>query len=824
MPGTSYSSGSALEIAERRASVRTLVTPPIYVNLDNLNGGLVFNISEDGLGLTAALYLADAGFLTMRILLPDSDGWIEASGEIAWRGNSRKEGGIRFVGLGEEARRRISNWIAAEASNWEFPEKKEAGAPFVGVAEDTHQRVKNWAASETPPLEFTAGGETRIQTRDWRENARQRLRAWIFQGKSRGEISLPQGNFLEKDPCVVDIASVRPSNSALLEFTNSEAIAEEQSASTLADSEACLETKLALVKPNLQLPPAEPDNFEPAGSAPEAADRRVQTRTRINLPIYVSIDNVNGGLAFNVSEDGLALTTARTIVGDRTMSLRIQIPHSEGWVEARGRVAWRSESGKTAGITFVGMPEAARRRIRDWLVTETLEGELPPGESTLLKPGLRPADEIVAEKPVAFLPEILNANSAVEKRMLDAILSGGRLASTRAWTQISTTRQEPSRELQQQTLRIPDSPAEHAEITALAAVSSASPWQFSKSNEFEPRSTPAFPRITSGTRTGKLRRLGAVMTLAGATAAGIGWIATHPGVRNEVTISVAQNTGGTTKPTELKTARPWNKTKNDLVVRPENSHTQIRDIEPVPAHGRATDSGTRSAPTRPQPREIDRPASRPTGNGTHSRTEESLPKTQPANIPQRAVAGAPIPVIGNTRNQVAENPAAHPMEGSPVPTMSPSASEAASSDAIEKESRSTLPEQPVAAGPPSWSVAVSVDPYPSIRMPQYVNSQKPSGTTSLQIGRSISRLEPVYPEEAKHQGIVGTVKLHVVVARDGSVQSVEPISGPSSLAKAAISAVREWRYAPTLLGGQPVETEQDIVVKFRMAGPSTSQN
>jgi hypothetical protein len=458
MSDTLDSKQKVLEIAERRGRVRTLVAPPIYVNLCNLNGGLVFNISEDGLALTAAMELAGGGLLSVRILLPDSEGWIDASGEIAWRGNSKKEGGVRFVGLAEETRRRINNWIAAEASQWEFPEKKGAGAAFVGVAEDMHQRVKNWAASETPPPEFTAGGETRIQTREWRENARQRLRAWIFQGKSRGEISLPQGNFLEKDPCVVDIGSVRPSNSAFLEFTNSEVIAEEQGASTPADSEAWLETKLALAKPNLQLAPAEPDNFEPAGSAPEAADRRVQTRTRINLPIYVSMDNVNGGLAFNMSEDGLALTAARTIVGDRTMSLRIQIPHCEGWVEARGQVAWRSESGKTAGITFVGMPEAARRRIRDWLVTETLGGEFPPGESTLLKPGLRPADEIVAEKPVAILPEILNANSAVEKRMLDAILLGGRLASTRAWRQISTTRQGPSRELQQQTLRIPTLP------------------------------------------------------------------------------------------------------------------------------------------------------------------------------------------------------------------------------------------------------------------------------------------------------------------------------------------------------------------------------
>jgi TonB family protein len=109
-------------------------------------------------------------------------------------------------------------------------------------------------------------------------------------------------------------------------------------------------------------------------------------------------------------------------------------------------------------------------------------------------------------------------------------------------------------------------------------------------------------------------------------------------------------------------------------------------------------------------------------------------------------------------------------------------------------------------------------------MPQDKSSQIASSARSLQIGRVISRLEPVYPEEAKSQGIVGTVTLHVVVDRDGSVQSVEPVSGPSLLVKAAVSAVSEWRYAQTLLGGQPVETEQDILVKFRVRGPSISKN
>jgi TonB family protein len=144
-------------------------------------------------------------------------------------------------------------------------------------------------------------------------------------------------------------------------------------------------------------------------------------------------------------------------------------------------------------------------------------------------------------------------------------------------------------------------------------------------------------------------------------------------------------------------------------------------------------------------------------------------------------------------------------------------------DVKEKESPPPSLKQPSVFAP-TWSVVVSTDPYPSIRITPDNGSEKASRGRSLQIGRTISRVEPVYPEDAKQQGIEGTVKLHVVVGRDGAVQSVDPISGPALLAKAATSAVREWRYAQTLLGGQPVETEQDIVVKFGLVSPSIAKN
>jgi len=167
------------------------------------------------------------------------------------------------------------------------------------------------------------------------------------------------------------------------------------------------------------------------------------------------------------------------------------------------------------------------------------------------------------------------------------------------------------------------------------------------------------------------------------------------------------------------------------------------------------------------------------------------------------------------------------MENTAAPAANPSASDPRGTtlaEVKEKEIPPPLLKQPIAPMTPTWSVAVSTDPYPSLRITPDISSQKALRGSTLQIGRVITRAEPIYPEDAKREGIEGTVKLHVVVGRDGAVQSVEPISGPALLAKAATSAVREWRYAQTLLDGQPVETEQEIVVKFRLVSPSTSKN
>src|SRR6266478_3161579 len=84
------------------------------------------------------------------------------------------------------------------------------------------------------------------------------------------------------------------------------------------------------------------------------------------------------------------------------------------------------------------------------------------------------------------------------------------------------------------------------------------------------------------------------------------------------------------------------------------------------------------------------------------------------------------------------------------------------------------------------------------------------------IGKLKSHSDPFYPAEARKQRIEGSVQLRARVGRTGQIIGVTPVSGPGLLASAATDAVREWRYEPTFIDGDPVETLADITIVFRL--------
>ena len=107
------------------------------------------------------------------------------------------------------------------------------------------------------------------------------------------------------------------------------------------------------------------------------------------------------------------------------------------------------------------------------------------------------------------------------------------------------------------------------------------------------------------------------------------------------------------------------------------------------------------------------------------------------------------------------------------------------------------PCSPIAPPPPRTSAAVSPD--------------------TLQPGALIHKVDPQYPPAALAQKVEGAVRIYAVTGADGSIKTIRPLSGPRMLIPPALEAVRQWRYSPTLLSGQPIESQRQITVAFQIA-------
>ena len=82
--------------------------------------------------------------------------------------------------------------------------------------------------------------------------------------------------------------------------------------------------------------------------------------------------------------------------------------------------------------------------------------------------------------------------------------------------------------------------------------------------------------------------------------------------------------------------------------------------------------------------------------------------------------------------------------------------------------------------------------------------------------RLIRQPAPVYPPMARTAKVSGVVVLEVQVDEDGNVTEVKPVSGPALLRQAAMDAVRQWKYSPTLLNGEPIPVVAEVRVNFSL--------
>jgi len=104
-----------------------------------------------------------------------------------------------------------------------------------------------------------------------------------------------------------------------------------------------------------------------------------------------------------------------------------------------------------------------------------------------------------------------------------------------------------------------------------------------------------------------------------------------------------------------------------------------------------------------------------------------------------------------------------------------------------------------------------------VRTSQASGAEKPRAQVPAEVMQKllVHRVEPVYPAEARRERMEGTIALDIVVGRDGAVLRMHALNGPDVLARAAIDALRWWKFEPYRINGEPAVVETTLAVEFK---------
>jgi protein TonB len=125
---------------------------------------------------------------------------------------------------------------------------------------------------------------------------------------------------------------------------------------------------------------------------------------------------------------------------------------------------------------------------------------------------------------------------------------------------------------------------------------------------------------------------------------------------------------------------------------------------------------------------------------------------------------------------------------------------------------------PGAAGGQIGGVIGGIISSTPVAVPKVATPQRVRVSQGVTQGLLLRKIQPAYPPLARQARIQGSVLLQAEISKDGSIQNLRLISGHPMLAPAAIEAVKQWKYKPYILNGEPVEVETQITVNFTLAG------
>jgi periplasmic protein TonB len=510
----------------------------------------------------------------------------------------------------------------------------------------------------------------------------------------------------------------------------------------------------------------------------------------------------------------MAFQGIRPLQKDQQLSITFKLDGINEPVTATARVVWLTDSRKAGALQFVDLPEASRQLIRDWIELQK-KAESPQHSAEMkITPFKAMMTPILASEPTPSAePAKAKSNPETDSSVSKSVLLPP-AAPTPA--PISST---PA----------PAKVTPQASVEPVIAAPAVVPAQPAQANI-----TPAIPKAeVQAKQSQSLQAAPAVVNLQ------------PPSRTTSQAVSRKNKSGrffylaiGLAAVVAMAVACvvllwPYRERLMNLLNRDHSSRvaSTFRAESPVPAEQNQGFTPPSDLPMTdpsqwsPVANPLAAPAAPPAAEANKMNPRGRQPKS-PAQTASASKSGrnSTAPGVSSASSRVT-TPAITPAKASPPAAAAPpisAASEISKGLPISAATKPAVPEARAAESSVTvtGSVEIISDPYPSIRMP--TASQRPTSRlgASLQIGRLVSKGDPVYPPDALRQNITGTVKMHIVINESGAVESAVLVSGPAALADAAMRAVKGWRYEPTIIGGAPVEVEEEVTLVFRIANSS----
>jgi periplasmic protein TonB len=521
-------------------------------------------------------------------------------------------------------------------------------------------------------------------------------------------------------------------------------------------------------------------------------ERRAHERWYPTSPMFMRLSGRNDPVLLNISEDGMALSAATALPSRPLRSMQVQTLGSPYPLEAGWQTVWKSGSQNEVGIQFVGLTQEARQHIRNWISAQASASHLLPQRDRL-------SEEQNPQLEIPKSPQRVNA--------IPGASASGAVIDKHSQASLFSPAAAPA-------LASPSPPVASSRTHAPTGMRP-------NKKALQPRSSLAVGQASLGVfrqKWGTILTLGFVVGLIAFTLESGTLRHSAP---SERVAAFTQKTEVLVDATKRTTPAPVTATPNVPNSPTGKTQAQTSPAEPLPVE---KDDSIQDILPKHSPRPAEaakKPLPAMTVKTRGHPVESVLTRNQPAKELPRIAANVNNSPVRTTRQQTPSTPPPAPPQmetkieqpTNPVPLAS---GEVRAPEPASKAASAPMTNQPATPANMTAAVAILADPYPSIRIPDG-NPKKQRKGTSLQLGHLLSRVEPVYPEDAKQQGIQGTVKLHATIDRHGSVENLQSINGPPVLVAAAMNAVRQWRFTETLLAGQSVETEEDIDIVFRLS-------